>query len=144
MPSEYETFFEKQCYVVVGHEAKRPFPRLTFGGLRRKGKAVFAVDPTLAEVDGQRTYSDLAALPEVPEAAVLELPREETAGWVERLADAGVRDIWLHMNTESEEALALGRARGLNLRTGTCAVQYVDDSFPHSVHKFARRALGRW
>ena len=64
--------------------------------------------------------------------------------WVEKAADAGITELWLHMTADTPEALELARQRGLNVRHGTCAVQYVDQGFPHNVHALIRKVLGRY
>jgi hypothetical protein len=144
MPSNHETFFDHQTFAVIGHSALRPFPKLTYRGLKRRGKTVFPVDASTREVDGDATYPDLGELPQPAEAAILELPREETAAWIEKLAEAGIRDVWLHMNTDTPEALEAARRANLNVCHGTCAVQYVDSGFPHNVHKLIRKVLRRY
>ncbi len=144
MPSHHESFFQHRAYAVIGNSAQRPFPALTYRGLKKQGKTVFAVDPAAKEVDGDLAFPDLGALPEPADAAVLELPREQTAEWIEKVAAAGIREVWLHMKTETPEALEAARRANLNVRHGTCAVQYVDGAFPHSVHKLIRRLLKRY
>lgn len=144
MPSHYETFFEHESFAVVGHSAKKPFPALTYGGLKQRGKKVFAVDPSAETIEGDPAYADLEALPEKVDAVVIELPREETRDWIVKVAAAGIRDVWLHMTADTPEALELARDEGLDVRHGTCAVQYLDGRFPHSIHKLIRKILGRY
>lgn len=93
MPSECEKFWDADVYAVVGASARKPFPKLTYNALKVKGKTVFAVDATAESVEGDKTYSDLASLPQTPQAVVMELPKEETAEWVLKAADAGVDSV---------------------------------------------------
>jgi predicted CoA-binding protein len=144
MPSSYETFFDHQRYAVVGNSASKPFPLLTYRGLKRRGVTVYPVDPGAEQIDGDPAYPDLASLPGPVDGVIVEVPREQTLAWVERTADAGVKHLWLHQTADTPESLALGRERGLEVRHGTCAVQYVDPSFPHGLHKLVRRVLGRY
>ena len=145
MPSDYERFWESQSFAVVGHTAKKGFPTLTYGALRGQGRAVFPVDPSVEEVEGDRAYPDLASLPAEVDAVVLEVPREETAEWVSRAADAGIGKVWIHMNRDTPEALALARERGLDVVSGTCAVMYLTRGFSvHTVHKWVNRLARRY
>ncbi len=145
MASNRETFWDGASFALVGHSSRKPFPALSYGELKRQGKKVFAVDPSAPRVLGDRTYADLASLPEKVDAVVIEVPRDETARWVERAADAGVKDVWVHMLRESPEAIAIARARGINLRTGSCAMMYLCHGVSyHSVHKALDKALGRY
>jgi predicted CoA-binding protein len=118
-PSERERFWENESFAAVGHTTAKGFPKLTYAGLRKQGRKVFAVDPSVDAINGDKTYPDLASLPERVEAVVLEVPREETESWVRQAADASIRNVWIHMTRETPEALALAKERGLNVLTGT-------------------------
>jgi predicted CoA-binding protein len=143
--SDYEIFWENRLFAVVGHTAKKNFPRLTYRGLKKLGKVVFPVDPSAGEIDGDKAYADFAALPEKVDAVVLEVPKEETRDWVAKAAEAGVKNVWIHMKTDTPEALALAEEKGMNARSGTCAVMYVTPGFTlHSVHKWIMRLVGKY
>jgi predicted CoA-binding protein len=149
MSSTRQEFWNQQSYVVIGDtRSGRAFPKLTFGGLAKLGKTVYAVDPGVgdddgasgdklsADLGGAAVYPDLEALPAQVQAAVLEVPKAETAGWVGRVADAGITNLWIHQQTDTPEALAEAKARGLRTEHGTCAVMYVRPGFsPHAIHR---------
>jgi predicted CoA-binding protein len=145
MPSLHETFWENEKFALVGRSEVKPFPTLSYAALKKAaGKTVFAVDPSADEIEGDPAFKDLASLPEPVDAVVLEVPKEETAQWVQQAADAGITEVWIHMGRETPEALSLAEEKGLEVRTGTCAVQYLDTSFPHNIHKFFRKLTGKW
>jgi predicted CoA-binding protein len=145
MASPRESFWDHDSFVVVGHTAKRNFPKMTYKGLKSSGKTVYAVDPSVDEVEGDKTYPDLASLPGAVKAAVLELPKDETAEWVGRAADAGIAAVWIHQQTDTPEALELARARGLEVCAGTCAVMYVTPGFSgHSPHRWIMKLIGKY
>ena len=145
MASNYETFWDKQSFAVVGHEAKKNFPILTYRGLKKLGKEVFVVDPSAEEIEGDKAYAALEELPKKVEAVVLEVPKEETKDWIARAAEAGIEDVWIHMQRETAEALALAKEKGMNVRSGTCAVMYVTSGFTyHSLHKWIMKLIGKY
>ena len=145
MASSYETFWEKRSFAVVGHAAKKDFPRLTYGGLKKLGKVVFPVDPSANEVEGDKVYASLSLLPEKVDAVVLEVPKEDTRDWIAATADAGIKDVWIHMQRETPEALELAKEKGLDVRCGTCAVMYVTPGFTyHSLHKWVNKLAGKY
>jgi predicted CoA-binding protein len=134
-----------QRYAVIGHNDQRPFPKLTYGALKKNGKTVYPIDESTSTVEGDRTYKSLAELPESVEAVVIEVPKSETLEWCKRAIDHGVKDIWLHMNTDSPEGLALAEEKGIRLRTGTCAVMYLHRGFSmHAIHRFFQRMRGKY
>ena len=145
MPSECERFWERDRYVVVGHSAGRPFPKITYNALKGRGKTVYAIDPEATEIEGDLAYVGFEALPGPVDAAVLELPKEETAAWVARAADAGITEVWLHQMTDTPEALAEAERRGLHVLSGHCAVMYTHQGFSmHSPHRFIWKLLGKY
>lgn len=145
MASFFEEFWTFDRYAFVGISADKPFPKMSYGAMKAKeGKTVFAVDPSVDEIDGDKAYDDLASLPEPVEAVVLEVPQEKTAEWIGKVAEAGAKHVWIHMKRDTPEALELAKEKGLQVRHGTCAVQYVRGGFPHSMHKLFRKMLGRW
>ena len=125
MTTAHEEFWNYASFAFVARSARKPFPKLSYRELKKQGRKVFPVDPSVGEVEGDATYPDLASLPEKVDAVVLESPREETADWVRKAADAGIENVWIHMNRDTPEALEVARESGLNVRSVSCAVMYV-------------------
>ncbi len=146
MPSECENFWGAASYAVVGHQAsKKPYPKITYGALKERGATVYPMDPDGGAVEGDAAYADFSALPGPVEAAVLELPKEETAAWVAKAADAGVKQIWIHQMTDTPEALAEAEKRGLKVITGHCAVMYNKPGMSmHAPHRWIWKLVGKY
>ena len=145
MASNYETFWENGSFAVVGDKAKQNFPVLTYQGLKKLGKSVFPIDPSMTEIESDHAYATLDDLPAKVDAVVLEVPKEDTRDWVAKVADAGIKDIWIHMGRETPEALDLAHERGMNARTGTCAVMYVKPELSyHSIHRWIAKRTGKY
>ncbi len=136
MSSENEQFFLRLSFAVIGNSKRKGFPVLTYSGLRRMGKTVYPVDLGGATtIKGDAAYQSLSALPKPVDAAVVEVPRSETLDAVKQVADAGIKDVWLHMRTDTPEVLAYCREHGINVRHGTCAVMYTGAGSYHRVHR---------
>ncbi len=145
MTSNYESFFTGNSFAVIGHTQKKAFPKLTYRGLKNLGKKVLPIDPSVSDIDGDKTYPDLNSLPEEIDRVVIELPKEDTRDWVEKAAEKGVKDIWIHMACDTPEALQLAAEKNINVRTGTCAVMYVTPGFTyHSIHKWIMKLVGKY
>jgi predicted CoA-binding protein len=146
MPSDHENFWLVNRYAVVGHgKSERPFPKLTYGALKKNGKVVFPVDPSADTVEGDRAYASLAALPEPIDAIVVEVPKAETLKYVQQAVEIGIKNVWLHGSTETPEAIAYAKEHGIRLCTGTCAVMYLHRGFsPHAVHRFINKLRGKY
>ncbi len=145
MLSAHEAFWTQSSFAFVGHSATKGFPRISYTEAKRHGKKVFAVDPSVDQIDGDKTYADLLALPEKVEGVVVEVPREETLEVVRQAAEAGITNVWIHMNRDTPEVIALAKDKGLHLLTGTCAVMYVASGFSaHAIHRWVNKLLGKY
>jgi uncharacterized protein len=146
MPSECETFWDAGSYAVVGHQgSKKAYPKITYGALKEQGKTVYAIDAGGQPVEGDTSYPDFASLPGQVEAAVLELPKEETAEWVAKAADAGVTQVWIHQMTDTPEALEEAQKRGLKVVKGHCAVMYNKPGFSmHAPHRWIMKLAKKY
>jgi len=146
MPSHRELFFELPSFVVIGNSAAKPFPRLTYNNLRLRGKKVFPLDlGGVDEVEGDANIKSLDALPEEVAGAIVEVPRDQTLDVVEAVERAGIRQLWLHMKSESPEVLAFCEEKRIDVRWGTCAVMYTQQGFSfHSIHKAIMKLLGKY
>jgi len=145
MASNYETFFDLGSFAVVGHSELKPFPILSYRGLKAMGKTVYAVDPNTTLIDGAATYPELALLPAPVEGLIIEVPKTETRDWIAAAAAAGIKHVWVHMAHDTPEAIALAEEKGINLRTGTCAVMYLNPGLSyHSIHKAIMKLTGKY
>ena len=145
MASNHESFWQHDRFAVVGHKSTKGFPLLTYRGLKNLGKTAIPVDYSADTLDGDKVYSDLESIPGGIEAVVIEVPKEESAHWVEKAADLGVKDVWIHMTRETPEAIKMAEERGVNLRTGTCAVMYVTPGLTyHSIHRGIQKLMGKY
>jgi len=145
MTSRREMFWDASSFAFVGNTSKKGFPRLSYGKTKALGKKVFAIDPSRDEIERDVAYPDFTALPEAVDAAVIEVPREDTADWVKKAADAGVRKIWIHAQRDTPEAIAVGAERGVDLLTGACAVMYVNRTpSVHSIHRLLAKLTKKY
>jgi predicted CoA-binding protein len=145
VPSAYEEFWTNSSFAFVGHSAKQGFPKLSYGEAKKLGRTVYAVDPSVSQIAGDQTYPNLESLPTKVDAVVLEVPREETIDLVRQAAEAGIRNVWIHANRETPEAVGLAREEGMNVLTGTCAVMYLKRGFSyHSLHKWVNQLVGKY
>jgi predicted CoA-binding protein len=145
MASNHESFWALNSFAFIGHSAVAPFPQLSYRAAKKLGKKVFAVDPSAPAIDHDKCYAKLAELPEKVDGIVIEVPAHETIQWIEQAAVAGIQDVWIHMNRDTPGALDLAKQKGMNVRTGTCAVMYLSKGFsPHMIHGWIQKLRGKF
>lgn len=98
--------------------------------LRDAGYDVYAVNPKADEVEGDRCYPDLAALPVRPDGVVAVTPPEGTTAVARTCAELGVPKLWMHRGmgpgSVSEEAIEFCRAHGVSVIPGACPMMYLE------------------
>jgi hypothetical protein len=96
--------------------------------LRDRGYEVFAVNPNAEQVEGDRTYPDLAAIPGGVEAVVIGTRADRAMATVQMAADLGIRDVWMHRSVDAGSvdpaAVEYGRRSGMTVIDGGCPLMY--------------------
>ena len=106
---------------VVGHSADPGRPSYQIAQyLRRAGYTVYPVNPTIATIDGERSYPSLAALP-VPVDIVDVFRRSEYLADVVKDAIAvGAKVVWAQLGVSSDAAARLATEAGITLILNNC------------------------
>jgi uncharacterized protein len=108
--------------------------------LRERGYEVFAVNPNADEVEGDKAYHDLAAIPGGVDAVVIGTRPERAEATMRECADLGIKRVWMHRSfgggSVSDTATQYGRERGITVIDGGCPCMF--DPTADSGHKMMR------
>jgi predicted CoA-binding protein len=95
---------------------------------RERGYDVFAVNPNANEVEGDRSYPDLKAIPGGVEAVVIGTRPELAEDTMHECADLGIKHVWMHRGpgagSVSHAATAYGRQHGITVIDGGCPCMF--------------------
>ena len=96
--------------------------------LRERGYSVFAVNPNADEVEGDRCYENLSAIPGGVEAVVIATRAELAEDTMRECAALGVKHVWMHWGPNpgsvSAAATAYGRQNGITVIDGGCPLMF--------------------
>ena len=96
--------------------------------LRERGYDVFAVNPNADEVEGDRSYHDLTAIPGGVDAVVIGTRPEIADETMRECAELGIRHVWMHRGpgagSVSKTAAEYGRAHGIDVIDGGCPCMF--------------------
>src|SRR5919201_5901099 len=85
--------------------------------LRERGYEVFAVNPNTDEVEGDRSYHDLRAIPGGVDAVVIGSRPEIAEETMRECADLGIQHVWMYRyfgkGSVSDAATGYGRNHGI-------------------------------
>ena len=115
--------------------------------LRERGYEVFPVNPNAEEVEGDRAYHDLRAIPGEVEAVVIGTRPEFAEETMRECADLGIKHVWMHRGpgagSVSERATAYGREHGISVIDGGCPCMFGPTSDPgHKAMRFVFTLTG--
>ena len=96
--------------------------------LRERGYEVFAVNPNTDEVEGDRSYPDLASIPGGVDAVVIGTRPEIDGDTMRECAELGIKHVWMHRGpgagSVSPAAAEYGRQHGITVIDGGCPLMF--------------------
>ncbi|NOR76893.1 MAG: CoA-binding protein [Methanophagales archaeon] len=100
-------FLRKQNVFAVVGVSKNPvkYGHQVYIDLKEAGYVVYAVNPNIDEVLGDRCYHSLSELPEMPDVVDTVVPPAVTEEIVEECKELGIARVWMQPGSESEKAL---------------------------------------
>lgn len=90
--------------------------------LKQKGYEVYAVNPRVSEIDGDRCYPDLSSLPVKVEVVNLVVPPEVGRTVVEECLRLEIERVWFQPGAESPDLLDYCQSQGLKVVHGQCVM----------------------
>lgn len=112
---------DARVIAVVGHSDK-PF-RTSYQiaqYLRNAGYKVYPVNPTVEQIDGEKSYASLAEVPEPIDIVDVFRRSEYLEGVVEEAAKANAKAVWAQLGVASEGAASKAEEAGLDLVMDRC------------------------
>lgn len=121
-PKDLQKLLEgARVIAVVGHSDKPYRTSYDIGHyLRKVGYKVYAVNPTVKEVDGERAYASLADVPEPIDIVNVFRRSEYLQGVVEDAIAVGAKAVWAQLGVEDDVAAQKAGAAGLDMVMDRC------------------------
>ncbi len=111
--TDIQGFLNQKRIALIGVSRNpKDISRLLCAELAKRGCEVLAVNPNMAELDGQRCYAAIKDVDPMPDGALIMTGTAVLEDVVEQCREAGVRNIWIYGTN--------GRAKLSPLESGTC------------------------
>ncbi len=121
MGNPLEEFPKMKRWAVVGVSTDREkYGNKIYLDLRNAGYEVYAVNPKLDEVEGDRCYPSLDDVPVTPDVVDVVVPPAVAEKVVEDCLAKGVKNIWFQPGSESDEAIAKAEQGGMTVVSNAC------------------------
>jgi predicted CoA-binding protein len=118
-----------------------------FKRLLETDRHVFAINPNADEVEGERCYPSLAALPESVDAVVIATHPDHSIDVARQCEAAGVQHVWFHRSIDrgsfTQEAADLCARYGATVIPGGCPMMHLQPvDMPHRCMYLVLNKLG--
>ena len=122
MSETIETILGKRTFAVVGASANpEKYGYKVWHMLRHYGKTAHAVNPNVAEIDGETVYKSISDLPTMPDVVVAVVPPVATETLPAQMAAQKIGSLWIQPGAESAKAVADAESAGIEtIHGGTC------------------------
>jgi predicted CoA-binding protein len=138
-------FLAQRTLAVVGaSRSGKGFGSAAFRELKAKGYHLLPVHPQADQIEGERCYPSLKALPEPVGGVLIVVPPQQTEKVARDAAESGIRRIWIQQGAESDAALHFCQQQGLSVVAGECILMFAEPAGAfHRFHGWLWRLIGR-
>ena len=114
---------KKNVFAVIG-VSKNPskYGHQVYKDLKEAGYAVYAVNPNIDEILGDRCYHSLSELPQKPDVVDTVVPPGVTEKVVTECKELGIARVWMQPGSESEQALNFCTRNGIKVVHDVCVM----------------------
>lgn len=140
-----EEFLAQERIAVAGVSRDgRQAANAIYRKLRDSGYAVTPVSPAADELEGDRAYPSVSAIPDRPDAVLIATHPDAAPDVARDCVEAGVPRVWMHRSfgtgSVSDQATTICRDAGIAVLDGGCPLMFLE---PVDVaHKCFRWLLG--
>jgi predicted CoA-binding protein len=132
-----EAFLAKQPLAVVGvSHSPDKFGNYLYREIKKSGRKVYAVNPSLDMVEGDRCYAGLGALPEKPQGVVLVVQPQTTLQVLDEMAKLDIHSAWIQQGADSPDGEKKAAELGIDLVSGECLMMFLEPM--QSIHRWHR------
>jgi uncharacterized protein len=147
MNAAIEEFVKGRRIALVGvSRSGKKFGNAVCTELKARGYEVLVVHPEAQEIDGQRCYPNLAALPlGQVDGVVICVPSRQVPQVMLDAVSAGIKNIWVQQGADSPEVQTAARELGVTPVTGKCILMYAQPvGSIHAWHRGFARLVGQY
>lgn len=121
---DIDAFLSGEPFAVVGASTNRAkYGNKVLRVYQQNDKPVYPINPRADEIEGLKSYPDLASLPVVPHGVSIITPPTITEQVVEEAVSLGIKHLWMQPGAESAKAVSYARENGVNVVAyGACAL----------------------
>lgn len=108
--------------VVGASRDKEKFGYKVYATLKRVGFSVYPINPKADNIDNDRCYPSISALPIKPDVVITIVPPKITEEVVKEMLKLGIDKIWMQPGSESQSAIDFCKKNKIKVIANLCFV----------------------
>lgn len=139
--NDFFTRFNRLAVLGLSRNPKS-FSRQAYDFLKSKGYEMYPVNPSAGIIEGQKSYDSVASLPEL-EAAIFFTPPRVSETLLPECRKKGIMEVWFQPGSADDAVMNLADELGVKYENSCVFLHHPEAGFPHNVHRFIMRVLGK-
>jgi len=135
--SQIDAFLSAGSIAVAGvsrHEKK--FGRIVYSDLKKSGYDVLPINPNIKDINGERCYASVNALPEEVESLLIVTPKAETDEVLLSAINKGIKNIWVQQSSDTGRTIKIAEEYQQEIIHKKCIFMFAEPV--RGFHKFHR------
>jgi uncharacterized protein len=136
--------FLKTLAVIGVSRTEKKIGNAIYKELKKKNYSVYPIHTEMNDFDGDKCYSDLKSFSYTPDGIVVAVNKEKSLEIAKEAHTAGIKNIWMHLMSDSDEAIEFCKSNGINVIYKECMFMYLKPvKSIHSFHRFFKKLFGK-
>lgn len=138
---DFFTRFKKLAILGVSSDPKS-FSRQAYAFLLAQGYELYPVNPHMDLIEGHTCYASLELVPPVQAAVFFTRPRV-TEQLLPTCKAQGIENVWFQQGSADKAVHEAAAGLGIKYNDSCVFLHHDKAGFPHNVHRFIVRVLGK-
>lgn len=139
---DIEKFLEPKKIAVAGVSRNpKKFGHMVFSELKKKGYALFPINPLASDIDGEKCFSSVSELPPDVKHLLMLTPKNETDQVLRKAISHGITHVWVQQMSETKDTFRIASESQVELILKKCIFMFAAPVT--GIHKF-HHTLAKW
>lgn len=146
--AQIDEFLSQKKMAMIGMSRNpKDYTRNLTKDLTARGYEIIPVNPNTSEIEGKKCYSNVTAIEEKVDAALIFTKGETLSSNLDEVVKKNIKSIWLNFGEALTDDVA-GKIenydkQGINIIHGFCPYMFIEKTqVPHRVHRFFVKHFG--
>lgn len=135
--------YHKKLAIAGVSRSPKSFSREVCRELKKRGYEVLPVNPNADEIEGEKCYKSVDAIPDAVKSLLILTPKKETDDVLRGAIKKGIENIWVQQMSETADTVKIAREKNVDIISKKCIFMFAEPvSGVHRFHRTLTRIFG--